>query len=437
VIAFGALLLVASFTSAALASSKREPQNYYGPKEDKVKPALLWVPRVVLFPVWLVSEYVVRQPVGLLVRTAEANQWPAAVVQFFTFGERGQVTLFPSALFDFGFKPSVGFNLGWKYFLAEPNTLSVHAGFWGPDWVALRANDQYTLGTSEAVSAAGKLVRRRDLVFYGMGPRSPSKPKYRYQAMTTEFALGYEQGFWRLSQMTIQVGLRTLSFGDRGCCGDTSVSTAVASGALPSPPGFGAGYIAEFQSLSVAIDSRRPSPADGTGVRVEAHGEAVVAPARDSEPRRAWVGYGASVGAALDVKGGRTFGLGVATDLTDPLHGTIPFTDQVTLGGNRPMRGYLQGRLVDRSSIVATAQYTWPIWIYLNGVVQVDVGNVFGPRLSGFDVDLLRMSTGIGVRSIGSPDSGLELLVAGGTDPFESGFRYSSFRLVIGSHHGF
>ena len=101
------------------------------------------------------------------------------------------------------------------------------------------------------------------------------------------------------------------------------------------------------------------------------------------------------------------------------------------------MRGYLQGRLIDRSSLVARAQYIWPVWFYLNGVMQVDVGNVFGPHFEGFEPDLLRLSTAIGIRSNGSPDSGLEILVAGATDPFDSGFRYSSFRLVIGSHHGF
>jgi hypothetical protein len=49
---------------------------------------------------------------------------------------------------------------------------------------------------------------------------------------------------------------------------------------------------------------------------------------------------------------------------------------------------------------------------------------------------LMRMSAGIGVRSNGSPASGVEVLVAAGTDPFEDGFHVSSFRLVIGSHHG-
>ena len=432
------LLLLAFFlwSSVSLAAKKRAPQDYGGPPPPKAGPAFLWLPRVVLFPVWLVSEYVIRQPTGALVRTAEKNQWPDEVISFFTFGERGNVTLFPSVLFDFGLKPSVGFNLGWKYFLAEPNTLNVHFGTWGPDWIALKANDEYSLTSKQTIGLGGSFVRRRDLPFYGMGPRSPSEPRYRYQSMTSELALGYKYDFWRTSSLVTRAGFRTLSFGEDGCCGETPLSAAVDSGAVPAPPGYRDGYIGAFQSLAVALDSRRPAPENGTGVRIEGHGTAVFSPKGEFE-RRAWLEYGAGAGVAIDLWKRRILSVGVRADLTDPLAGTIPFTDQASLGGSQPMRGFLTGRLIDRSYAVATAQYTWPVWVYLNGVLQVDVGNVFGPHFEGIQAELLRMSTAIGIRSTGSPDSGLEVLIAGGTDPFEQGFRYSSFRLVLGSHHGF
>ena len=419
------------------AATKRRPQEHGSAPASAVGPALLWVPRVVLFPLWLVSEYVVRQPVGALTRAAEREQWPERVIGLFTFGDRHQITLFPSVLFDFGLKPSVGFNFGWKYFLAEPNTLRVHFGFWGPDWVSTRVIDEYDLSDTQSVNFEGQFVRRKDLPFYGIGPESSSSPRLRFQAMTSQFSLGYRNNFWRTSAFSTQIGMRTLSFGTGTCCGEQSINDAVESGSIPAPPGLGDGYIAEFQGLSLAFDSRRPLPENGTGVRLEGHAEAVFAPARASHEARAWLAYGGSAGGALDVGGGRVFGLGINAELTGSLRGTVPFTDEATLGGNKPMRGYLRGRLVDRSSLVARAQYTWPVWFYLNGVVQADVGNVFGPQLAGFEPDLLRLSTAIGIRSNGSPDSGLEILVAGATDPFNSGFRYSSFRLVIGSHHGF
>src|SRR3954471_22946708 len=79
------LIFVALFTfwfwpASARLAAKREPQDYGGPPAPTVGPALLWAPRVVLFPPWLVSEYVLRQPVGALTRAAEREQWPAQVV---------------------------------------------------------------------------------------------------------------------------------------------------------------------------------------------------------------------------------------------------------------------------------------------------------------------------------------------------------------------
>ena len=336
------------------------------------------MPRVLLFPAWLASEYVVRQPVGALTRTAERQQWPEQVISFFTFGDRCQIMLFPSLLFDFGFKPSVGFNFGWKYFLVDPNTLHVHFGFWGPDWLSTRVIDEYNLSDKQSVNFEGQFVRRKDLPFYGIGPESPNKPRFRYQAMTSQFSLGYQNNFWRASALALRVGMRTLSFGTGSCCGEQSIDEGVQAGSIPAPPGLGDGYIAEFQGLSLALDSRRPLPDSGTGVRLEGHAEGVFAPASGSHAARAWMTYRGAAGAAWDVRGGRVFGLGVNAELVDPLRGTVPFTDEASLGGNKPMRGYLQGRLIDRSSLVARAQYTWPVWFYLNGVVQADVGNVFG-----------------------------------------------------------
>ena len=431
------VLLLLLLASSALATPKRDKQDYGGPPPAEVGPSLLWVPRVVLFPVWLVSEYVVREPVGALVRTAEKNRWPQEALAFFTFGRRQNLTIFPSVLFDFGLKPSVGFNLSWKYFLAEQNTLKIHFGTWGPDWVAVKARDEYALNSKENISTQVSFVRRRDLPFYGMGPRSPSEPRYRYQATTSEFALGYQNDFWRSSAFIARAGIRTLGFSDGGCCGNPALADAVNDGTTPSPPGYGKGYVAEFQSLSLALDSRRPLPANASGVRLEGYGETVFAPAKTAENRRAWVRYGGQAGVALDFWQHRVVALGVTADLVDPLVGETPFTDQVALGGSRPMRGYLNGRLIDRSALVGTVQYTWPIWVYLNGVMQVDVGNVFGPHFSGFEAGLCRLSTAIGIRSNADPNASLEVLVAGATDPFDEGFRYSSFRLVIGSHHGF
>lgn len=423
--------------SGAHATTPREPPDYGAPKPKRGAEVLLWVPRVVLFPVWVVSEYGLRRPIGAFVRVTEREQWPALVVKFFTFGDRDQITLFPSAFFDFGLKPSVGFNFGWKYFLAEPNTLRVHFGTWGSDWLAAKVVDRYEIGAKESVSFDASLMRRKDVPFYGMGPRSDSHIAARFEALTLESAPSYELRFWRSSSFSSRAGFRALYFGEGTCCDDPSLAQAVAASKLPAPPGLGQNYAAAFQNLTLVLDSRRPRPENGSGVRLETHAEAVFAPGESAATRRSWLSYGATSGVAYDVWGARTLSLSVEVDMVDPLQGTVPFTDQISLGGERPMRGFLRDRLIDRSAAIGTAEYTWPIWVFLDGVIQADVGNVFGPHLEGFAPDLLRLSTSIGVRSNGDRDSGFELLIAGGTDPFRDGFHYSSFRFAIGSHHGF
>jgi hypothetical protein len=101
------------------------------------------------------------------------------------------------------------------------------------------------------------------------------------------------------------------------------------------------------------------------------------------------------------------------------------------------MRGFVPGRLLGRSSAVATLRYRWPIWIWLDGSIQLATGNVFDAHLSGFQAKLLRLSAAIGVESVGSPDSSVELLLGAGTETFEHGTQVTSLRLVVGSNHGF
>ena len=430
-----ALTLLAGRTEAA---AKRPLPDYGGPQKDTSPgQVLLWVPRVALYPVWLVNEYAIRRPMGALVTVAERDQWPVQVIDFFTFGDRDQVMLFPSALFDFGLKPSVGLNLSWKYFLAEPNTLHAHFGTWGPDWISAKLADDYALNRNAAATFDAAFHRRKDIPFYGLGPRSGSDVIARYQTNELEVAGGYQLNFWRSSSFASRTGLRALGFGAGTCCGEQSLRSAVASGEVPAPPGFDRGYAAAFQRLSFAIDSRRRQPENGTGFHVDAYGDATFAPAKNADDRRSWLGYGGSAGFAWDFWHARTVGLGVAADLVDPLQGSVPFTAQVSLGGERPMRGYLRDRLLDRSSLVGSLQYSWPIWAFLNGAVHTEIGNVFGARFEGFEARLMRLSGSIGVESSADPDSRFEVMVAAATDPLEHGFNVSSFRLLFGSHHGF
>jgi hypothetical protein len=197
------------------------------------------------------------------------------------------------------------------------------------------------------------------------------------------------------------------------------------------------------KSLEPASDWVAPSE---SGVRIQVRAEQgsdVRAPRRREDGtvgRHHWLEYGVTAGAFLEMpREQRVFGLSVVADFADPLgaRASIAFTEQVSLGGARPMRGFLEGRLVDRSALVALAEYRWPVWVWVDGVLHYAVGNVFGPRLQGFAAPLLRQSFGFGLRVNSSRDHAFEGLIAFGTRSFEDGGGVENIRAVLGATSGF
>jgi hypothetical protein len=75
--------------------------------------------------------------------------------------------------------------------------------------------------------------------------------------------------------------------------------------------------------------------------------------------------------------------------------------------------------------------------VRLDGSIQLSVGNVFDKHFEDFAPGLLRFSGAIGVESVGSSDSALELLFGLGSETFRHGGQITSIRFIIGSHYGF
>jgi outer membrane protein assembly factor BamA len=188
-------------------------------------------------------------------------------------------------------------------------------------------------------------------------------------------------------------------------------------------------------SLSAAFDTRPPDATGGSGFRVE--GDASYQ--GDLRQLASWLSYGGAVGAFLDLNDhGRVISLSVNAHFADPIgHASIPFTELVQLGGSSPMRAFYLGRLVDRSAAVAELAYRWPIWVWLDGAMRFEVGNVFGAHLDDFAPGLLRFSGSVGLESRQSPDNSLQLLFGLGSETFASGARLDSIRFVVGTTHGF
>ena len=445
-------LLVFAITAAAESARAEAPPkdrmpDYKGTGQKPEGPSpLLWIPRVLAAPLYVISEFGLRQPFGLLVRSADFGNWPVSIYDFFTTADH-KVGIFPTFFVDFGFRPSVGFLFFWNDALVRNNDVRVGFGTWGPDWINSALVDRYQFDERGSwVGLESRFTRRSDLLFFGEGPESLDSNESRYESTRLEVAPALAKKFYNSSVLYTRIGLRTVSYGDGTCCGDPSVAERVQQGAYPPPEGFGESRAVGFQRIDLAIDSRKDRPAPGSGYRFEAHVEPVFWP-REHAPR-GWVRYGGGLGGALDLTGTqRTLSLMLSAAFADPLvGGEVPFDDQIILGGGiRPpgvfmgglMRGFKFGRLTDRSAAVAQLEYTWPIWVFLDGVAAVEVGNVFGPHLADFSADLLRATGVFGMRTNDKRDQVFELLIGTGTRPFGEGAGLESFRFAIGTHFGF
>ncbi|WP_104984342.1 BamA/TamA family outer membrane protein [Sorangium cellulosum] len=418
--------------------SPRRPLPDYDGRAEAPKTAgdaLLWVPRVVFFPAYVVHEYVLRRPLGYLTIKAERGEWIQDLKDIFTFGENNGIGVIPTALFDFGFRASVGVYFFYDDFLFRGNELRVHGATGGVDWLRLTVADRIPVDERAHVKLRAEAGTRPDWLFSGIGPRSLDRDSARYGARNLEAGATFHADFGTFSFVESYTGVKDVVFDDI-CC-EPTVSWRVANGRYPLPPSFDTGYTAYRLGGRLALDSRRPRPAPGHGVRLEVFGEHASDLKRPLESR--WARYGGSLGGFVDVTGhDRIVSLTLTAAFADPLGAAeVPFTELAVLGGDAPLRGFREGRLHGRSAAAATLAYRWPIWAFLDGTTQVAVGNVFGEHLRDVELDLMRLSFVVGFRASSSRDHSFDLLVGSATETFEQGAGLEELRLMIGASRGF
>jgi len=424
----------------ALATDEDRPlPDYDGREPPPATPGevLLWVPRVIFFPVYLVAEYVIRAPLGFLIAGAERQGVPAWLYDFFTFGSEHQAGVVPTVYADFDFYPSLGFYAFWDNAFVEHHDLRLRAAFGGEDWLVASFSDRYHFGPErrDRVAVEATAQRRPDFTYFGIGPDTRQSNLTRYGATLLEARAMVDLKPWRESTLHAQVTLRRTRFYRGGFGDDPTLEESIATGELPLPPGYLQGYSAALGQVSASFDTRHPRPEPGSGIRVA--GDAVTGSLLGDGG--GFVRYAATVGGFWDVNNRRrVLALAVGARFVEPVGSvTIPFTELVTLGGPEPMKGLYPGRLYDRSALVAGLAYRWPIWIWLDGLMRMETGNVFGEHLDGFRLGRLRWSGAIGVESNGEPDSAFQLQIGAGSETFESGGKIDSFRFAVGATHGF
>lgn len=433
------------------------PRPDYGraPERSPWTEHLLWIPRALLAPVYVASDLVSR-PIAALAILAEKHRWRVRLYDLFTFGESHQVGVFPIGRIDTGFDPSVGvyffWNDVWRKSDVRAQTTTVGTGRWS-------ANAQWRIpfGPDTLALAVG-FNQRPDSAFHGLGKDSSPEPA-RFDERRLETRLRYRLPLTPELELSTIMGQQWLVFDADGTGNQgTSVTEAIAAGRFDAPPALDQGVLALSAALRLDLDTRagrfiaNPRVASdyarvsGTGVAatvlVGQHSGLRRTRAAPDEPARfpAWLSYGGRLVGTLDVTGSqRRVELELYTAFTQPLPGAgdVPFTEQVSLGGSRPLRGFGGRRLLDRSGVVGTLRYRWPVWSALDGVLHCAAGNVFGPHLSGFALPDLRASFGGGITTSTDSDQSFEILLAFGTETFDAGGAVESTRLTAGTSANF
>ena len=440
--------LTSTFSSSAWADQPdRELPDYYG-REDPPPDAgdvLIWVPKVVLFPVYLVTEYLVRWPIGALATWVERERVIERAAYVLSFGGSGSAGFFPTAFIEFGFRPSIGLYLFVDELVTEGDKFRFHFAWGGSDWWRVTVRERFPLSAmpvgdepllSDELSLNFVFSQRPDYIFHGIGPAA-SEEVSRYFLDQIGGSLDLELIFSELNGIALGLHVERNDLGP-GDPDENEVPIDRAFDVLDDSvvPGY-EGFTLGLGSFAFALDSRPVRPAPGTGARLIGFGDLGVDFANTD---RLFLRYGGEMGLFLDLTGrNRNLGLRQYIAFTENLGDeAIPFTELVALGGHQHLRGFYEGRYVGESAFVTTLQYSFPIWVFLDGLVFFDVGNVFGHNLSGFDVDLLASSFGLGVRTNGERDVSFDILVGAGTTPFGSPtFEIDSARFLIGATQGF
>lgn len=393
----------------------RDLPNYDGREgeDGDATEVLIWVPRLLFAPVHLTLNYLVRWPLVKAITLGERYYIFERIYQFLTW-DNEKAGIFPVALVDFGFNPSVGAVLFWDEFLAPNNRLDLSVSAWEGNWITASGREtvQVFRDQSGTLTLAGEFLRRPDLVFYGLGSNTTIDDEVQYRIARESASLELRGALVGLNRASFRLAYRHVDFSTDA--ESPSIDTAFDTTALP---GFEDGYQLLEGQGRLEFDTRNPEVAftPGTGLRLELFGGYGLDPTRTDTQ---FLRFGGEFSGYYDVTGVnhvlamRVYGEFTANTGTDP----IPFTELVSLGGNETMRGFLQGRFLGRSGVTATVSYRYPIWSFFDAAIFAEAGNVFDARLQNFAFDKLYLDWGMSLRTNTTRDVGLVILVAFGSN---------------------
>jgi len=427
-----------------VAPGERRPVPDYGrppPPPPTAREAFLWVPRTLLLPARLTTEYVLVRPTLAFARLGDQHYVFRRIYDFLTW-DNGHSGVYPTASFDLGLKSTIGLGLVEGAFGSSNNSLHAAVSASTQDVLAFSAQDRLRVlrdGTGE-VQLGGGYVRRPDGIFYGTGADTRSSDKTFYSYETRALSAGMSGNLGGLHRAAIELGYRDTRIGGSTIASDTPSLDARYGGAgqPPLPAGWG-GYDLAWSRGFLVLDSRSPRFEDsGSGVRFYAGASFGMSP-RDPDLRL--LAWQLEAGGYYDLSGARhVLSLQIATHFIERIGpSAIPFSELPALGGQDWMRGFLAGRLRGNSTLVATAEYRYPVLALVEGELFTALGNAFADHLADVSPGRFFLNWGVGLRTTFARDTGIAATIAFASNRLDDpAFRIAdATRISLGVIHGF
>ncbi len=437
---------------SAAPGKKRPKPNYAGRKSPRptAGEVLIWIPRVIFFPIHVTLEYVLRWPLVRFMSFLEKHHVIDHIGDFFKF-DGGKASWMPTILKEFGKFNQIGLFYSHKDVGVKGHSISMQAAFWVNSWYQARVIDEWKVFQKDqgAITTRVEFKYRPDQSYYGLGPDTTKDMKSYYRLRQTDVELSLAATLKDLNRFRADLRFRNAYISDPSddLTGE-QVSIADPDRAVywdvndpTSMPGYKNEYNLLTLRLRLDLDSRSPERVDtpGSGVRLELRGSYNI------DPTHTWlhfIQYSGELAGFLDVTG-RNHVLSLrlyVAGLENTGPAMIPFHERLKLGGKEYLRGYYAGRFRGDSAVVASAQYQYPIWWMLDAYLFMSLGNAFGNHFRDFAFRKLVMSWGIGMRTNASKSVSFDVLVAFGSNQlglWKEGFKLDDIRLVIGINQGF
>jgi len=430
--------------SAEALEEDRIPPDFDGREDPSTTAtdAALALPHLVLTPLYVAERYVLYPPIRAFAIWAEKNNIPVKAYALLTIGKEQRITFLPTTLVDFGFRTSIGLMMRGSN-LGHAVDGVFHVAWGGSRWWKVNLKAEVPIGGEERTPDtpfAGSSVGvgfvyngRPDWVFFGLGPVTFDERTRYFRDQLGGGAKG-TLSFGYLDAVGIRAWVERNRFEDGlGILGDATITEEFDTAEIP---GFDSGYTLAEVGLFLELDSRESRPESGTGGRLELSGDFGSDVAEDLGSFLRWEVEGALF---LDLTGrNRTLSFRQNVQGVHALgEGMVPFTERILLGGNELQRGFLQGELIGESATVTTLQYTWPVWVSLDGLLFAEVGNTFDKDFEGFALEAMRGSAGLGIKATSGRTSAFHAFFALGSTKFDEAFAVDSIRFVLGSERGF